>query len=861
MIGETLGHFRIVSKLGSGGMGVVYRAHDEKLHRTVAIKVVARESGTTPTDRARIVEEARAASGLSHPHICTVYETGDIDGQAYIAMEFVEGSPLSESIPSGGLPTDAVVRYGIQIADALAHAHKRGVIHRDLKTANVVISADGRAKVLDFGLARRIPTEFEATATRSSDSHAARGIAGTLAYLAPEVLLGQNADERSDIWALGVVLYEAAAGELPFKGRNEYDLTAAILREPATPLPQSVPPMIRAIVQRCLAKEPSQRYQQAVEVRAALEAIQSDPGSVSTPVRDERWSWRPAIPVMIGIGAIVLVALFLLWRQRDTRSTWERVASDGRLTLTLPSEDPVYDPAISPDGKMLCYAVESKDGRTDLFVRRVAGGGLVRVTNDDARESWPRFSPDGDRIAFTRRESRDGTPEIRIVSTFGGDSTAVIQSAAAPVWSPSGKELASLRRTPEGNIDLVIAGADGTNPRVVIRGDSQFPFLRDPAWSPDGLELAVVRGSGGIAGEIWLVPATGGAPRQAMSDPPEVFSDSPAYTADGLGIVHSSNRGGATNIWFYPRRGGLPVRLTAGPGPDAGPTVAADGTIAFINSRWRNSLDTHDLVSGASRTLATHSPYLWGPSFSPDGSEIAFSRSEVDGSWHLWKIPTSGGTPQRLTDTGSGEVYSRYARDGSFILFHTWSTPRRIGRVARTGGAPAMMAFGEDSDAFPDLSPDGTSIAFTRTDRNAERIYVAPAGGGTAKLLTESPGAVPKWSPDGKRIVFAGNRGYYGGVFVLNADGSNVRKVTDIGGWPVWWPDGGQIAFVVIGRNGDQEIQVVPSTGGSPRPVCGIAFSGSNHLFDISPDGKLLVTTNAIHVSDEIWLLEPRQKR
>ena len=172
-----------------------------------------------------------------------------------------------------------------------------------------------------------------------------------------------------------------------------------------------------------------------------------------------------------------------------------------------------------------------------------------------------------------------------------------------------------------------------------------------------------------------------------------------------------------------------------------------------------------------------------------------------------------------------------------------------------------MVSFGEGSDAFPDLSPDGRSVAFTRIDRSAERVYVAPVDGGTAKLLAESPGAVPKWSPDGTRIVFAANRGYYGGIFVVNPDGSNLRRVTEVGGWPVWWPEGRQIGLVVIGRNGDQEIQVVQVDGGSPRPIAGLAFNGSNHPFDISPDGKSLVTTNAVHVSDEIWLLEPKEKR
>jgi serine/threonine protein kinase/Tol biopolymer transport system component len=864
MIGETFGHFHILSRLGSGGMGVVYRAHDDKLQRTVAIKVVGRESATPAGDRVRIIEEARAASGLSHPYICTVYETGDIDGQAYIAMEYVEGRPLSESIPVGGMPIEAVVRYGIQIADALAHAHGRGVVHRDLKTANVVVSTEGRAKVLDFGLARRTAPDIGVTATRSGDAVGTVGLAGTLAYMAPEILLGQIADERGDIWALGVLLWEMATGELPFKGRNEFDLTAAILRAPLPPLPSSVPPMIRAIIQRCLAKEPPQRYQHAMEVRAALEAVQSDvsapvapaaaPISPRHPARRTTGVWAAAILLVI-----VLIATVVLWRQRDTRSPWQRVASEGRLTLALASEEPVFDPTLSPDGKMLCYALEDPNGRIDLFVRRVAGGALVRVTNDDARESSPRFSPDGERIAFTRRESADDIPAIRIVATLGGDPLGTLEGGLAPIWSPDGQQMAYLKRGAGGAFNLVIGGVNGTDTRVVLEADSAYPFLREPAWAPDGDEIAIVRGSGGVAGEIWLIPTHGGEPRRAMTDPPEVFSDSPAYTPDGLGLIHSSNRGGATNIWFQPRAGGALVRLTTGAGPDLAPSVAADGTVAYVSSRWRNTIDVHGVRDGASRTLVTHSPFLWGPTFSPDGKSVAFSRSEVDGSWHIWTIPIDGGAPKRLTETSRGEVYPRYARDGSAVLFHTWGTPRRIGRASVEGGSVRMLSFGDASDAFPDLSPDD-QIAFTRTDRDAERIYVAAANEGRARLLSATPGAVPKWSPDGRMLAFAANRGYQGGIFLIGADGANQRRLTASGGWPVWWPDGKQIGYLTVGKNGGQEIQIVPLTGGAPRPLGGIRFNGTNHLFDVSPDGSMVVSSNALHVSDEIWLLEPRAR-
>ena len=865
MIGQILGHFRITARLGSGGMGVVYRAFDEKLQRTVAIKVVGSEAATPAADRHRIVEEARAASGLNHPNICTVYETGDIDGHAFIAMEFIEGRPLSEMVPDGGLPLEAVVRYGAQIADALAHAHSRGVIHRDLKTPNVVVTPDGRAKVLDFGLARRIPSDIASTVTRSSDAVASGNLAGTLSYMAPEVLLGQQGDERSDIWALGVMLFEMATGDMPFKGRNDFDLTAAILRAPAQPLPPHVPAIVRGVIQRCLAKDPAQRYQFAGEARAALEAIQSsDMASIvsaaaAPAVLRPRRSARTTAAAIAGV--VILSGAAAWWYVRDPRSPWERVATAGRLTLAVAADRPTFDPAISPDGKMLVYGVEDADGATDLFVRRVAGGALVRLTADDAREGEPKFSPDGEWVAFSRRESRAGAPEIRIVPALGGDPIATIPEATSPAWMPDGKRLAFLRLRPDGSADLVSAALDGSGARVLLAADSTYPFLRNPSWSPDGSEIAIVRGTGGIAGEVWIVPAAGGEPWRAFTDPPEVFSHSPVYTADGAGLVHSSNRGGATNIWLYPRRSGTPVRLTAGPGPDTSPSVAADGTISFVNSRWRNSLDVHSLTGAPPRTLTTHAPFLWGPAFSRDGQEVAFSRAEVDGSWHIWAMPVQGGPPRRLTSGAAGEVYPRFTRDGAGILFHTWGTPRRIGRIGRDGGAPQFLSFGPASDAFPDMSPDGRSIAFTRTDREAERVYLAPAGGGEPRLLSPSSGTVPRWSPDGHWVAFAANRGYGGGIFLIRADGTGERRLTEAGGWPVWHPDGRQLSFIAIARSGDQEIHTVRIEGGGPPTLLtNIGFNGVNHPFDISPDGSLIVTSNSTHVSDEIWLMEPRQR-
>jgi serine/threonine protein kinase/tetratricopeptide (TPR) repeat protein len=283
MIGKTLNHYKIIEPLGAGGMGEVYRAFDPMLQRDIALKVLPAETLSDERARARMLREARMAARLNHPHVCTVHQVGEADGQVYIAMELVDGRPLATILGGGPLPLDQALRFGIQMADALAHAQERGVVHRDLKSGNVVITPEGRAKVLDFGLAKQLAGEglADATTELGATLTVPGAVVGTLAYMAPEQLRGQPADARSDIWALGVVLYEMVGGRRPFVGETGPSLSAAILKEPPPPLPKSVPSALRAVIERCLAKDVAERYQRAAEVRAVLDTVQS--GGVIAP--------------------------------------------------------------------------------------------------------------------------------------------------------------------------------------------------------------------------------------------------------------------------------------------------------------------------------------------------------------------------------------------------------------------------------------------------------------------------------------------------------------------------------------------------------------------------------------------------
>ena len=369
-------------------MGVVYLAHDLTLERRVAVKVLGERLLSEPNARERFLREAKTASALNHPHVCTVHEVGEDNGQAYIVMEYVEGRPLSEALASGLLP-DAVVRYGIQIADALAHAHDRGIVHRDLKTHNVIVTPEGRAKVLDFGLAKRLPTEELAEQpTRSADSLTEAGqIVGTLHYLSPEVLRGRAADMRTDVWALGVLLYELATGDRPFQGKTKFEVTSAILEQPPRPLPESVPAGLRSVIERCLAKEPGERYQRGSEVRAALEAVQSGSFTAEQPPAPRGGvaalaapgAWRAAAVAGAGAGGRSVLRgsraehrldRGAALRQRGRRSGNGVPERRGHGERDL---QPLAHPQAQGDRLHLGAALQGQDGRSTRGRPRAAG--------------------------------------------------------------------------------------------------------------------------------------------------------------------------------------------------------------------------------------------------------------------------------------------------------------------------------------------------------------------------------------------------------------------------------------------------------------------------------------------------------
>jgi len=904
-----MGSYELGALLGSGAMGEVYRARDLKLDRDVAVKVLRPELLADLERLQRFEREARSASSLNHPSIVHIYDVGRSGQTPYLAMELVEGRTLREVLAGGQLSTTDALEIAVPLAEGLAEAHSLGIVHRDLKPENVMLADAGFVKILDFGLAKLTAPDSGTPALATQTG----AILGTAGYMSPEQARGEKVDHRADQFSFGLILYELLTGRRAFDGETFAETLVAILRAEPTPistLAPNTPAALRQLVERCLAKRAEGRYLDTKILARELRALRSGsfvgPAQVSdgrgsdgrgstgqglerrglerqAPEGDEARS-QPVPPQPKGqrwiwlVTALLLATVLLLSLRLFPRGQQESSEDGGTLRRLAASRGPmerVLDPALSSDGKALAFLVES-DGQRDLYLRRTAGGDRVRLTNDDFLEMAPELSPDGERIAFGRIRPGAAQIEVCVIPTLGGASRKVLDGASMPTWSPDGERLAVVLRRPGQAIALGIANADGSDLRIVHEADGQNPFLYNPDWSPDGAWIALRLSTGGIAGEIWLIPAEENSSLEARRlgpPPPGAFDHHPRFTPSGDAVVFSSNRSGATNLWRQPltKRPGKalsPVQLTKGAGPDEQPSVAADGSISFLNSTWSYTLRLINLRQREERTLFRHQSFLWSPALtanqgtsaagaaSSSGPKIAFSQAEADGSWQISLISGDATEPRRLTEIPEGAIYPRFMPDGQAIVFNTWQEPREI-YLQRLEGAPpeVIVPREEGGGSFADVAPDGQRIVFVRNRGEAEQLVVKDLTTGLETPLSDSPGSVPRWSPDGQWIAFARDRSWEQGIFVIAPDGSGERQLTQTGGWPAWFPDSQRIGYVASRPRASQEIRTISFPEGRDLDTLPVRFHTTNHPFDLGADGYL-ATTESLPLSDEIWLLD-----
>ena len=520
MIGQAISHYTILEKLGEGGMGVVYRAHDQTLHRDVALKFLTVNEIDDPMGRVNILQEARTISALNHPNICTIYEVGEADGRPYLAMEYIEGHTLSQEITSMGMAVDVVIRYGMQLADALAHAHERGIVHRDLKAGNVIVTPSGRLKVLDFGLSKRLEQKVSEDTTQFDHSwNEQHSITGTLPYIAPELLKGQEADARSDIWALGVLLYEMAAGKRPFRGGTAYELSAAILRENPPPITLALPPVLQSVIDKCLDKDRGQRYHSGGEVRAALEAAATASRSERIPIaalavhetelrskRIQKQLWYRVITFAAVVLAIAVVLRTVGRPRKAPAAPPGAIQSVAVLPLDNLSGDPAQD--YFSDGMTDALITELSHIRKlrvisrtsvmqykrtqkpvseiarDLSVDAVVEGSVVRA-NGRVRISAKLIQTSIEQTLWGDSYERDFTD---VLALQGDVATAIARGIQVELSAPEISQLASRRAVVPEAYELFLKGrfdAEKRTPQGITNSAELFKsaIAKDPTYA------------------------------------------------------------------------------------------------------------------------------------------------------------------------------------------------------------------------------------------------------------------------------------------------------------------------------------------------------------------------------------------
>ena len=791
MIGTRLGPYEITAKLGEGGMGEVFRARDSKLDREVAIKVLPQHLAADAEALARFEREAKAVAALSHPNILAIFDFGRDGETAYAAMELLDGETLRERLTSGPLPVRKALEVAAQIAAGLAAAHARGIVHRDLKPDNLFLTRDGQLKILDFGLARQSElhgskSQLLAAPTQGPGTEPG-AVLGTVGYMSPEQVRGEPADNRSDLFALGVVLYEMLTGRRAFAHGSAVETMSAILREEPPEiesLSEKFSPALARLLQHCLEKRPDERFQSARDLAFDLRSLASG-GSASersgrAPVVAASPAGRRlvAAAMLIGLGALAggLAATFL---RRPAEPAAAILRPTFRQLTKLPGGE--GSPSLAPDGESFVF-VKRDGGDADLFLQRIDGAKPIPLTADCAQDDTdPAFSPDGRSIAY---RSDCGGGGIFVIGATGEASRRVTDFGYAPAWSPNASELAVVTErtgppTSRNSIsELWAVRVDSGTRRRLTEHDAMAP-----TWSPDGRRIAFW----GLRDEtfqrdLWSVAADGSQSAKAAAvsiiDDPAI-DWAPVYSHDGRWLYFASTRGGTFNLWRLavdsatgqPR--GAPEPLTA-PSSWAGPfDLSADGRrIVFVD---RNAQT--EIVRAA---------------FDPARQELAAAPAPVfSGSFELRE--------QQLSF------------DGQWIVFTNEDLPQHLHLVHTDGTSYRQLTTGDERNRQGTFSPAGDWIAFQTNQGDSSLHVIHPDGGGRQPIAVGRGFTNPRWSPDGtKLLTFNTNLG--GMILDLAAGfGSPVKQelppvAPGVLFWPIAWsPDGGLVAgsAVTAGQVGD----------------------------------------------------------
>ena len=747
LAGRTLSHYRILEKVGEGGMGLVYRAEDIRLKRPVAIKVLPADRVSDPERKRRFVKEARAASALNHPNIVTIYDIDEPEGVNLIAMEYVAGQTLDRQIPKEGIPIGRALRVAIQMADGLAAAHSAGIVHRDFKPANVMASESGQVKILDFGLAKLVESpepgvEGNASAdSRESSFHTEEGmILGTAAYMSPEQAKGQKADPRSDIFSFGAVLYEMVSGQRAFEGESTGSLLAAIIRDEPKPLREiapQVPGELDRLIHRCLRKEPERRYQAILDVKVELQELQAEIGQSGVKTAAAGRLRRIALWFSTITAGILLAAGAVYWLSSGREAPKGASAVERPLVAVTSGEGLQTDATWSPDGRYIAYA--AGEGKNfDILIKEVGGGepGKLKGADDPEANDWqPDYSPDGKQIVF--RSERGGGGLYIVSAPFGGPARHLVSGGYSPRWSPDGRRLLFLESSGRGSYSprpkVLLLDSLGVTDILKPGGESAGQGAWSVRWHPDG-RLSIFDS---VGPRFWTQSIDGS--RQVESKLKEQVAE----------------RVKKLEFGFY-----LPTEFQWAPSGNALFFVAsAEG----VPDLWRVEVDpkTLEWLAGPDR-LTTSPDRETGLSVSRSGDRLAFNLERT--ALQFWSFPLDPGGQLhqgeriRLGASGVIQPQSDLSADGRTLAFVTREprTGARLWAIDLMTGSRTLLAEGDKLFEDPRWSRDGRYLAYATGQIGSYSLFTVPAAGGQSRRLAQDWFFnVGDWFPDGKS-VFAG---------------------------------------------------------------------------------------------------------